>query len=109
MSSSHLFVFAAQRRAVAELQAIYDRFVRLVQEGARVTVFLVEDGVLSARRGPHAESLALATAAGVEVLADRRSLGDRGLRASKLVAGVRTTDLDALVNRVADGERATWL
>jgi predicted peroxiredoxin len=109
MPHSHLFVQAESHAKPADLAATYDRITQLAQDGGHVTVFLVEDGVLTARQGPHASPLANAVGAGVEVFVDRRSLRDRGIRPSRLVRGARTAGIHALSSRIANGERATWL
>jgi predicted peroxiredoxin len=108
MPRAQLFVHATPRDA-SQLEYSFDQVVRLAREGRDVTLFLVEDGVLDARRGPTARPLARALAAGVEVLVDRASLRARGLRGARLLEGTRTAGLDALANRIAAGERATWL
>jgi hypothetical protein len=47
---------------------------RLVAGGDRVTLFLVENGVLPARSGAAGQGLTALAQAGVEVLADGRAL-----------------------------------
>ena len=67
----------------------YELAVNLVKEGNQVTLFLVQNGVLPARRGSLSELLTNTARAGVEVLADDFSLRERGIAASRLADGVK--------------------
>ena len=77
---------------------VADTAAALHRGGRPVTVFLVQNGVLSSRaaaRGSHVPRLA---AAGVTVLAENISLRERGIEASDLSAGVRPASIDTLVD-----------
>jgi sulfur relay (sulfurtransferase) complex TusBCD TusD component (DsrE family) len=84
----------------------YELAVGLAKEGNAVTLFLVQNGVLPARKSKHSSMLGEVAKAGVEVLADEFSLRERGM--SKLIDGVRSTPLDVVVDRLADGSKAIW-
>lgn len=106
---TRLFV---QNRAPVHTLQLDDAYRGLSDDaraGAFVTLFLCEDAVYAARRRGGLPALENALAAGVEILVDRRSLRARGLRAACLVPGARTAGLCALADRIAAGERATWL
>ena len=80
----------------------------LVEAGERVTVFLVQNGVLAARAGARSAGLAALAASGAEVLADDFSLRERGIAASRLVAHVRPAPIDVIVDRLAGGAKTLW-
>ncbi|MBM3522643.1 MAG: sulfur reduction protein DsrE [Alphaproteobacteria bacterium] len=80
----------------------------LARAGSEVTLFLVENGVLSARRGADDMALAALAASGVAVLADEFSLSERGMSANRLTAGVRAAPIDVLVDHLAAGTRTLW-
>lgn len=82
--------------------------VGLARNGDRVTLFLVQNGVLGARQGPRAEALRALAAAGVEVLADDFSLRERGIREDRLASGVRPAPLDVVIDQLAEGRKALW-
>lgn len=73
-----------------------------------VTLFLVQNAVLRARAGAQTGALADLRAAGVEVLADEFSLRERGIRGDRLASVVAAADLDAVVDRLADGHITLW-
>ena len=81
---------------------------RLAAAGNSVTVFLVQNGVLPARAGARSVGIAELINAGVEVLADDFSLRERGIRSDRLQPGIKTSPLDLVVDRLADGCKAIW-
>ena len=94
-----------------EIQGVdfsYDLAARLVGRGHRVTMFLVENGVLPARPCTRSERLSALADAGVEVVADGFSLRERGIDADRLAAKVKPASLEALIDALADGCKTIW-
>jgi hypothetical protein len=86
----------------------YDLAVGLASAGHEVTLLLVQNGVLPARRGAKDVGLAALVAAGVKVLADDFSLRERGMVDARLVAGVEPTPIDVAVDHMAAGHKTLW-
>jgi intracellular sulfur oxidation DsrE/DsrF family protein len=80
----------------------------LVKNGSKVTLFLIQNGVLSARENAQSAALSAVADNGVEVLADEFSLRERGISPDGLVSGVSAAPLDVVVDRLADGRKAIW-
>jgi predicted peroxiredoxin len=80
----------------------------LSKAGNKVTLFLVQNGVLPARHGARSAALAVLAGNGVEVLADSFSLGERGISANRLLPGIKVAPLDIVVDRLADGCKTLW-
>ncbi len=80
----------------------------LARDGNEVTLFLVQNGVLTARPNTQAGSLTDAIKAGVTVLADDFSLRERGIAAGRLVAGVKASPLDTVIDQFAEGRKALF-
>jgi sulfur relay (sulfurtransferase) complex TusBCD TusD component (DsrE family) len=80
----------------------------LVSDGADVTLFLVENGVLAARRAARGLELEKLVRLGVLVLADEFALRERGITDSELAEHVKGAPLDALVERLGAGAKAIW-
>lgn len=80
----------------------------LAREGNRVTLFLVQNGVLPARRGARCPDLHETARAGVRVLADEFSLRERGIPVDRLVEGVAAADLEVVVDQLAAGAKTLW-
>jgi len=87
-----------------------ESFIKLVESiQARhhsTTVFLVQNGVLSARSGArHSEIIQRLARAGVTVIADRFSLRERAV--GKLADGVAVADIDRLVDLMIEPDTKT--
>ena len=80
----------------------------LAGEGNQVTLYLVQNGVLSARPGARATGLDELVRAGVEVLADDFSLRERGISAGRLQAGIKPSPLDVVIDGLAEGCKVIW-
>ena len=80
----------------------------LIRRGHGVTVFLVDDGVLSARSPARRSVYADLVGEGVAVLADGESLAARGIATTELALGVVAAPLDSLVDALAEGAHAYW-
>ena len=86
----------------------YDFAAGLAKAGNEVTLLLVQNGVLPARRGAKADGLAAVMKAGVKVLADDFSLGERGIQASRLAVGVEQASIEVAVDHLAQGHKTLW-
>ena len=80
----------------------------LVKEGNTGTFFLVQNGVLPARRSSKSAALAALARAGVEVLADEFSLRERGIDAGRLADGVKVAPIDVVIDQLAAGRKVIW-
>ena len=80
----------------------------LAAEGHRVTVYLVQNGVLAAGAGA-AEAGLSPVLASATVLADDFSLRERALSPDGLRAGVQAASIESAVEQIARGARAIWM
>ena len=80
----------------------------LAKEGNEVTLFLVQNGVLPARRSSKSAELTQLSNSGIRVLADGFSLRQRGIGTASLASGVRAADLDVVVDGLASGQKTIW-
>lgn len=85
----------------------YDLAGALARQGD-VTLFLVQNGVLPARRSRESRRLTELANAGVRVLAESFSLRERGIRADQLAERVQPAPLDVVIDQLAEGARALW-
>lgn len=72
----------------------------LRERGRAVTVYLVQNGVLTSRAGARGSTLPRLARIGVRVLADDFSLRERGIEADELASGVREASIDTLVDLI---------
>jgi hypothetical protein len=85
---------------------IRDLATRLVGLGNRVTVFLVQNGVLPARNGCRTQGFSELVEGGVEMLADDFSLRERGI--DSLQPGIKPAAIDVVIDRMAAGRKVIW-
>ena len=106
--ASHLLIESRDPFASNEVSYYYDLASSLAKEGNTVSLFLVQNGVLPARRSPKSGALAEVAKVGVEVLADDFSLRERGIQESQLVASIKPTPLETVIDQLAAGRKAMW-
>ena len=80
----------------------------LAAKGDEVTVFFVDNGVFAARKGVASEWLKILSDAGVQLFADEFALNERGISGDSLADAVTSTELDTLVDQLADGRKTFW-
>ena len=91
-----------------EIGHCYDLAKGLRREGNDVTVFLVQNGVLGARKCTVSAAYTRLAEAGVTVLADSFSLRERGISGDRLAEGVQPGELETVVDHLADGRKVIW-
>ena len=84
----------------------YELAKGLVEAGNQVTLFLAQNGVMSARPSAHSAALSARARSGVTVLADDFSLRERGI--AKLAEGVAAAPIDVVVDHLAAGHKTLW-
>ena len=91
----------------ADASAYYELAAGLARDGNEVAVFLVQNGVLTARAGANAALEAL-TDANIPIRADSFSLQERGIPGDGLASGVRSAPLDLVIDEMAGGVKVIW-
>jgi predicted peroxiredoxin len=86
----------------------YDIAKGLAQAGNEVILFLVQNGVLPARKSACSSVLEEVAAAGVTVLADDFSLRERGITPERLTTSVSPAPLDTVIDQLVDGAKTMW-
>ena len=90
-----------------DTQFVEQTAIAIKERGHPVTVFLVQNGVLAARK--NAGRLRLLSDAGVVLLADDFSLRERGIKAEELAQGIQESGIDRLVDAIAQANtKAIW-
>ncbi|HEV8430424.1 MAG TPA: DsrE family protein [Pyrinomonadaceae bacterium] len=81
--------------------------IAIKERGHPVTVFLIQNGVLAARKS--IGRLGHLTEAGVTLLADDLSLRERGIKTEELAEGIEESGIDKLVDAIVQKDtKAIW-
>lgn len=107
--SNYLLIESRDPFATRAVDGHVELAVGLRRVGARVTLFLVQNGVLPARAGADGDALHEALAAGIEVLADDFSLRERGIGERELARGVKAAPIGTVVERLAGPWKVLFL
>jgi len=106
---NYLFIECRDPFESKDVQFVADTAAALKQRDNEVTVFLVQNGVLAARRNARGSHLPGLPKAGIRLLADDFSLRERGIQADELLPGIQQSNIDALVDiLVRENTRVIW-
>jgi sulfur relay (sulfurtransferase) complex TusBCD TusD component (DsrE family) len=108
MSQEYLLIASRDPYGHGGTRSCYALAAQLADEGHRVTLFLVQNGVLPARSGAAGSELEDLARRGVRVAADEFSLRERGIDAARLAPGVEPAPLERVVEALAQGAKALW-
>ena len=107
--TNYLFIETRDPLESRDTEFVAETAAALKERDNEVTVFLVQNGVLAARRGARDPYLSRLAQAGVSVLADDFSLAERGIAGDELRSGVARSGVEALVEMLTREEtKAIW-
>lgn len=81
----------------------------LVKNGDKVTLFLVQNGVLASRKNSGGNPLESVLGDGIDVLVDGFSLQERGISDAEKHPSVKLSDIDELVDLMVAEEKTKIL
>jgi sulfur relay (sulfurtransferase) complex TusBCD TusD component (DsrE family) len=107
--SQYVFIESRDPFTSGEAGFVAEVATALRRRGNEVTVFLVQNGVLAARKTARNTRLGGLAEAGVRLLADDFSLCERGIQADEIGAGIEPSTIDLLVELLARHDtKAIW-
>ena len=106
--ASFLLIETRDPFGTADVGFCRDQAQRLTADGHRVSLFLVQNGVLPARASVAAQGLAELSQVGVEILADEFSLRERGITGDRLHPSIKPCALGIVIDRLAEGAKVIW-
>lgn len=105
----YLFIESRDPFESRDAQFVAETATSLKQRDNEVTVFLVQNGVLAARRNARGSHLPGLRMAGIRILADDFSLRERGVLPEEILPGIQQSDIDALVEiLIRENTRVIW-
>lgn len=106
--ANYMLISSRDPFAHRDAEAFYDLAASLQAADNRVTLFLVQNGVLPARESAWSARLSALAEAGVSVRADGFALRERGIDANNLVPGVQSAKLSEVVDHLETGAKTLW-
>lgn len=106
--SDYLFIESRSTLGATDTAINIEMACNLREQGHKVTLFLIQNGVIPARSGASNSPLEQAMDAGVTVLADDFSLRERGIDNSQLAQGISPSPLETVVDALAAGTKTLW-
>jgi hypothetical protein len=107
--ASYLFIESRDPFESKDTQFVEEIASALKQRGNTVTVFFVQNGVFAARARARVSSVDRLAQAGVTLLVDDFSLGERGIEVNELHASMQPSSIEALVDSLAqENTKAIW-
>lgn len=106
--SNYLFIESRGALDSADVGFNIETACHLKSQGHNVTLFLIQNGVIPARRGARNEAITQASDRGVTVLADNFSLRERGIDTDELAKCVAPSPIEAVVDALAAGAKTLW-
>jgi sulfur relay (sulfurtransferase) complex TusBCD TusD component (DsrE family) len=107
--TNYLFIESRDPFESRDTRFVEQTTTALLQRGNEVTIFLLQNGVLAARKNARDATLRRMAEAGVKVLADDFSLLERGIQTGELAPGIQPSNIETLVDAlVQENTKAIW-
>ena len=107
--SKYLFIESRDPFESRDTEFIEQTVSALRNQGDEVVMFLVQNGVLAARKHGQASYPGRLLGAGVTLLADEFSLSERGIQPAELHPGIQLSGIEELVDAlIQEKTKAIW-
>ena len=107
--SNYVFIESRDPFDSADTNFVSETAVALKKKGHTVTVFLVENGVLGARKQAARSQVPAVVESGVTVLADDFSLQKRGISMEECAPGLQSGSMAHLIELIVrENTKAVW-
>jgi len=107
--SNYVFIESRDPFDSPDCSFLADTAAALKNRGNTVTVFLVQNAVLGARKQAHKSVLPQLLESGVTILADDFSLRERGIQSDECQSAIKTASIDQLVDLIVqENTKAVW-
>lgn len=107
--SNYVFIESRDPFDSPDTTFVSETAVALKKKGHTVTVFLVQNGVLGARKLASKSQVPVIVESGVTVLADDFSMQERGISMDECSQGLQSAGIDRLIDLIVqDNTKAVW-
>lgn len=107
--TNYLFIATRDPFESRDVEFLERTATALKQQGHKVIVFLVQNGVLAVRKNARHSYLSRLAAVGIELLADNFSVRERGIEPAELHPSIQLAGIEALVDAlIQENTKAIW-
>jgi sulfur relay (sulfurtransferase) complex TusBCD TusD component (DsrE family) len=107
--ANYVFIESRDPFESPETKSVTETAVALSKKGHTVTVFLVQNGVLGARKLAVTSHVPAIVESGVTVLADDFSLQERGISMDECAPGLQSGSMERLIDLIVqENTKAVW-
>lgn len=106
--SKYLLIESRDPFETREVTNDYRLATDLDRHGNDTTLFLVQNGVMPARKGAMRNGLHTLINSGVKVICDEFSLRERGIYSDALTDGIEIGPLDIVIEHLANNSKTVW-
>lgn len=103
-----LFIESRDEFTSADVNNWTDYLCRLSNDGNRVSVLYVNDGIQSVRQKAQTNMPFTLLACGVKVFVDSWSLDEKGISENDLVQGIQPVSLRLITDELENGSKIVW-
>lgn len=107
--SRYLLIESRDPFETREVEQDYQLAADLANQGQDTTLFLIQNGVMSARGAAKDSMLNSLLNQGVKIVCDEFSLRERGIYSRALLQGVEIGPLDIVLEHLAEKSKTLWL
>ena len=105
--ADYLFLVSRDPLTTPEVTGVLQTATQLANDGAKVTLCLIQNGVFAARA--KATGLTKNFPSNVTLVADDESLSERGITQNELRSDLKTISMDAIVDAMmSDSTKTIW-
>jgi len=104
--AKYLFIESRDPFSSHDVGYYYDLARGLNEAGNRVTLFLVQNGVLAVRPSAKTTQLRELIGSGIEILADEFALKERGI--AVILDGVQKASIEIVADHLEAGSKTLW-
>lgn len=106
--SRYFFIQSQDVFTEARTNAQFNLAKNLAKKGNSVSILLVQNGVVAARKGACSEQMDALLSNSVTVLADNFSLEQREISVSNLKPNIKVSSINVVIDALLNGDKVIW-
>jgi predicted peroxiredoxin len=106
--SRYFFIQSQDVFTEVRTSAQFNLAKNLARKGNSVSILLVQNGVVAARKGARSEQIDALLNGSVTVLADNFSLEQREIDVNNLKSNIKVSSINVVIDALLNGDKVIW-